>query len=210
MSCSSLVTFIWVDPMMPLTSPIDSSTSSSLAWLRSGTSLGPACRARTAVPGTVLTQPDSRTAATAATAQARVVVGTEITTPSILLVAELLQHQVGDARRTHRVGGATTRRIRNLNVHNRIRGHTEGPLNGGAVVVQHDGRNDPAVDGHIGDSVHPVGAVLGLVQHQGLTVAPVPFVGRRGQERLSVGGSRELDRTEEAGVGRAALVPADP
>src|ERR1700754_1232422 len=147
MFCNSLVTFIWLDPMMPLSSPSDSSTSSSFAWLRSGTSLGPACCARTAVPGTVLTHPESRTEAATAvpTAHARAAVRIEITTPSIPLAAELLQHQVGNTERTGRAGRAAARRVRNLNVHNGIRGDTEGTLDRGAVVVQHHSRDDLAV-----------------------------------------------------------------
>jgi hypothetical protein len=55
------VTFICVEPTIPLSSPMDSNTSSSLASVSSGTSIGAACCARTAVPGTVLTHPESRT-----------------------------------------------------------------------------------------------------------------------------------------------------
>jgi len=61
---------------MPLSSPTDSSTSSSLASLSGGTLIGAVLCARTAVPDTVLTHAESRTDAAMATptAHARVAV----------------------------------------------------------------------------------------------------------------------------------------
>ena len=66
----SLVIFIVVEPTIPLSSPMDSITSSSADSSSGGTSTGAAFRARTAVPATVLTQPVSSTDAATTTAQA--------------------------------------------------------------------------------------------------------------------------------------------
>ena len=66
-SSSSLVTSICVVPMISLTSSIGSSTFSSADSSNSGTSVGTARPSRTAVPATVLTQPDNSMATATAT-----------------------------------------------------------------------------------------------------------------------------------------------
>jgi hypothetical protein len=72
MSSSSLVTVICVEPTMPLSSPIESNTSSSRASVSGGTSAGTALLALSARPSTVLTQPDSASTAASATSGARI------------------------------------------------------------------------------------------------------------------------------------------